>query len=492
MLVVELGFGIHGGAGTVAMTMRIVGIVAAAAAIVLTGLPAVASASSPWHQVTGSNGANIDQVALLRTAGGTLHVAWHVPTGGSSDDLHDTSISASGTVEATTSVVAGWAAMDNPALVPAPGGAIQVLFGGIHTTNSGDPNQDLNSAVSSDGGSTWALQPGDVAAPGASAYASPISATVAGAAVVPYETWFGTPGVWVHAGLSSATPNFNYQTPFGCCGYDSNIASSALGAIMLAWYSNATGHLGVYAQRVGSDGSPIGSPVDMPGTSNMSVGELGRTPLVSRPDGDFYIAYATGYPALDRIRLWHVGSGSSTTIARVSTSGGEPTATVAAAPDGRLWVIWKQDVNDRPHVFAVRSNKTMTRFGAVVDAGAPPAAFSGYRVDGNAIASALDLFGSFSIGSSSSVATWYRRVLPGLTLTGQPAKLHRGHRTKVTFVVTDAGDPVKGAKVQADGRSGATNSKGEVKLQLTAQHTLKAAASDVGYIAASARLAVVR
>jgi hypothetical protein len=416
-----------------------------------------------------------------------LHVAWHIQTGGNSYDLRDTSISSGGAVQATSSIVSGWASLENPALVAGPGGALQVFFGGIHTTNFGDPNQDLNAAISNDGGATWALQPSDAAAPGDSAYASPIAAAAVGGVLVPYETWFGTAGVWVHVGQSSATPNFNYQA-FGCCGYDSNITSNPGGTIVLAWYSNATGHLGVYAQQVAEDGSPVGAALNMPGTSNMSVGELGRTPLASRPNGDFYIAYATGYPSLNEIRLWRIGSGSSTPIAHIPGTGGEATATVAAAPDGRLWVIWKRDVNGRAHVFAVRSNKTVTRFGAVVDAGAPPGAFSGYRLDGNALTGALDLFGSFSIGSSSSIATWYRRVSPGLTLTATPTSLHRGHNTSVTFVVTDAGDPVKGARVSAAGRSRFTNSQGRVTLQLSAPHAVTATATYPGYVAGSKRI----
>jgi hypothetical protein len=463
------------------------------AAVVSVGLMASANANaaSPWHQITGSGGANIDQVALLRGGDGTLHVAWHVQTGGNSYDLNHTTISPGGTPGATTSVVSGWATLDNPAIVAAPGGALQVFFGGIHTTNSGDPNQDLNTGTSTDGGATWTVPPGDVAAPGDTAYGSPIAATTVGGALVPYETWFGTLGVWVHTGQSSATPNFNYQT-FGCCGYDSNIASNSGGTIMLAWYSNATGHLGVWAQQVAADGSPSGTPVNMPGTSNMSVGELGRTPLVANASGDFYIAYATGYPSLDTIRLWHVGSPTATTIASIPSTGGEATTSIASAPDGRVWVIWKRDSGGRPHVFVVRSDKSVTRFGAVVDAGAPTGASSSYRLDGNVFGGALDLFGSFSIGTASSVATWYRRVLPGLALSATPARLHRGRSTRVTFVVTDAGDPVRAARVSVAGRSGTTNSKGKVTLELTAQHSLNAVATDGGYVAASKRIAVGR
>jgi hypothetical protein len=431
-------------------------------------------------------------VGLVRTADGTLHVAWHVQSGADTFDLRHTSISPSGRVGLTSTIVAGWASLEDPALVGAPGGAIRVLFGGIHTTDPADPNRDLNTALSTNGGASWMLEPGDAAAPGDAAFGSPVAATAAGAALLPYETWFTTLGVWVHAGLGPATPNYNYQTPLGCCGYDSNLASDAAGDVMLAWYSNATGHLGVYVQQVAADGSPSGAPANMPGTGNMSVGELGRTPLVARPGGGFYVAYATGYPALDRIRLWRVGSSHSTTIARVPALGGTPTAIVAATPDGRLWVIFKQDVNDRPHVFARRSNKSATSFGAVVDAGAPSGASSGYRLAADATDASLDLFGSFSLGTSPSTAIWYRRVLPGLTLAVYPGKLHRGKKTSVTFEVTDAGDPVKGAKVRAGGHSATTNSKGRATLELISRHALKATAADDGYVAASVTLGVVR
>jgi hypothetical protein len=474
------------------MGMRSAMVGVAAAAVVAAGLPAAASAGTLWRQITASSGANIDQVALLRAADGTLHVAWHIETSPSTNDMRQTPISSGGVVGTTTTVVSGWAALDNPALIPGPGGAIDALFGGIRTINFGETNQDLNSAISTDGGATWTLQPGDVAGPGAAAYASPVSATAVGPALTPYETWFGTSGVWVHTGLSPATPNSDYQGAFGCCGYDSNIAGSPSGTIELAWYSNATGHLGVYAQQVTAGGSPLGAPVNMPGTSNMSVGQDGRTPVVSTPSGVFYVAYATGYPALNRIRLWRVGAGSTTTLAKVPGIGAQATATVAAAPDGRLWVIWIRDVNDTPRVFAVRSNKTVTRFGAIVDAGAPPGAASGYRIDGSATTGSLDAFGSFSTGSSSGVATWYRRLQPGLSLAAKPGKLHRGRATKVTFAVTDAGDPVKGATVTVAGHKGTTGAKGEVKIQLSAQHSVKASVSAAGYVGATVQLRVGR
>ena len=120
--------------------------------------------------------------------------------------------------------------------------------------------------------------------------------------------WAGTLGTWTHAGLTPATPNFDHQAPLGNYGYDPGIAMDAGGKAMIAWYSNATGHLGPFAQGVNPDGSPLGSALNMPGTSNMNVGMLSRTPIVARAGGGFYVAYPTGYPTQDSVRVWAVGA----------------------------------------------------------------------------------------------------------------------------------------------------------------------------------------
>jgi hypothetical protein len=461
-------------------------IVAVACGLLL----APVAAGAPWKQVTAANGSNIDQVGLLRTGDGTLHVTWHRRTGPNTEDLLHTPVSAAGTVGTATPIQVGWAEIQNAALVPAPGG-VRVFFGGIRTTDPNDPNRELNTALSADGGATWTLQPGSVVASDQQAYGSPVSATALPDGT-PLEAWAGTLGTWVHSGLSPASPNHDYQAPLGNYGYDSGIASNSAGRAVMAWYSNATGHLGVYAQDVASDGSPVGSAVNMPGTSNMKIGMLGRTPIAVRPDGTFYVAYATGYPSLKSVRLWRVGASASTLVGKAGPTG-NATATLAAAADGRLWVAWKAEVAGKPRILVRRSNKTATVFGAIVDAGTPQGAASGYRLDASAAGGALDLFGSFSLGTSSDAATFYRRVLAGLTLKAKPAKLHRGRATSVVFTVLDAGDPVPGAKVRAGGSSALTNGQGRATLKLVGHgKSLAATAGAPGHASASRRLKVVK
>jgi hypothetical protein len=255
---------------------------------------------------------------------------------------------------------------------------------------------------------------------------------------------------------------------------------------MLAWYSNATGHLGVHAQAVGADGAPAGPLMPMPGTADMNVGMIGRTPIVARPGGGFYVAYATGYPAIDRVRLWRVGAGSAPIVARPSRNS-EATATIAAAPDGRLWLVWKDVRGAHPVVLARRSDPSGKRFGAVVDAGSPKNAASLYRLDASAAPNGgADLFAAVSLGVQSTVATWHRRILPGLSLSASKTKIPKGKSASVTFKVTDAGAAVKGAQVSAGGVRGRTDKRGRVTLRVKGGATARA--TDGGYVPATVRL----
>ena len=223
----------------------------------------------------------------------------------------------------------------------------------------------------------------------------------------------------------------------------------------MAWYSSASGHLGVLAQDVGADGSPVGARATMPDTSDMKIGMLGRTPLVARDGGGFYVAYPTGYPAQNRVRLWRIGASNAPLIARVAGSG-SPAVAIAAAGDGRLWVLWTKGFGD-PDVLATRSNRNATRFGAVVNAGHPKDAKQAYKLDASAAGGALDVLGNFNIGTTSTAVDLLPPDPARPDAAGQPAQaaegradrraLH-GHSTPAT--------PVKGARVRAGGESGTT------------------------------------
>jgi hypothetical protein len=395
-------------------------------------------------------------------------------------------ISAAGKLGATTPVQSGWTGFTNPALVAEPGG-LRAFWGGFRSTDSNDPQNETNTALSQDGGASWALQPGSVVPPGAQSYASNTAATVRADGST-MQSFAGTLGTWVHTGLTPATPNQDFQAPLGPYGYDPNLATDASNRTVLAWYSNASGHLGVQVQDVAADGAPAGAVATMPNTGDMQVGMLGRTPLVARKGGGFYVAYPTGYPSSDRVRLWRVGASNAPLIGRVQGSS-SPAVAVAAAGDGRLWITWTEGFGD-PDVLARRSNKSATKFGATVNAGHPGDALQAYKLDASAAGGALDVLGNFNIDTSTTAVTSYRRLLPGLTLRAKPGRLRKGTRTAVRLTVSDAGDAVRGAKVRAAGASGTTNAKGIVTLTIKSGKTVKASAARSGYERATKRLPV--
>jgi hypothetical protein len=440
-----------------------------AAALTLAAAPAAGAAD--WTRVTAEGGDSIDQVGLLRTSDGVLHVAWH-----KGPDLFHTAIELNGTIGSTTPIATGWTGHRDAALTAVPGG-IRVFWGAIKTTDSAEPNRELNTALSTDGGVTWQLQIGSAVPPGGQAYGSDVSAAALpnGATL---QTWAGTLGTWVHSGLDPATPNHDFMAPIGSYGNQPGIAADSNGSAMLAWFSSAAARRGVLAQGVNADGSPAGAPVTMPGSHVMQGGGSGsRTAIVARArSGGFYAGYALGYPTANQVRVWRVGSSSAQLLARTDANS---QVALAADPNRRIWAVWSDGTFGETRVLAARSNRAGTEFGAPVDAGAAPAAHSTYSVEAAANAGSLDILALFGTGSTSGGSTYHARVEPGLTLTAR----RRSGRT--TFTVTDAGDPVRRARVRIGRRSGRTDSRGRVVL---AVRKGRATASARGYEPATIRL----
>jgi hypothetical protein len=455
---------------------------AAALAMLLTLATTASAQAAPWQRVTTPDGDSTDQVGHVRTRDGVLHLAWHHPTGPNTADLVHTPISAAGKVGSATPIQTGWTGFTNAALVNDPAG-LRVFWGGFRTTDTNDPQRETNTALSGDGGASWALQPGQVNPSGAQSYASPHAATVRGDGTT-LQAFAGTLGTWVHAGLTPATANFDFQAPLGQYGYDPQLATDASNRTIMVWYSSGAGHLGVQAQEVAGDGSPVGAATTMPGTGAMEVGMLGRTPLVARRGGGFYVAY----PTPNDVRVWRVGAGNAPRVGSVTGSGSGAVA-IADADQGRIWVVWTRGFGD-PDVLARRSNKKATRFGATVNASHPKDAAQAYKLDASASGGALDVLGNFNIGTTTDAVTSYRRILPGLTLKARPKKVRRGKETDVRFTVLDAGDPVRGATVKAAGRSGTTGGNGRVTLTIRSRRQVTAKASRDGYVGARRTLKV--
>lgn len=179
-----------------------------------------------------------------------------------------------------------------------------------------------------------------------------------------------------------------------------------------------------------------------------------------------YLFYGQGYPTFKTIALWKVDTARPQVVLRVDNN---KHANIAAAPDGRLWLMWEQNGT----IFAARTNKSATRVGAV-NALKPPGSGTVYRLNGEGSAGPLDLIANDGQG------LWHQQVWPKLQLTGR-----RGAARTIVFRVLDAGDPVAGATVKAGGRTLKTAANGQATLKQAKAARVKATASKVGYAPAS-------
>jgi hypothetical protein len=465
-------------------------------AVLVTLLVAVpaAQAGSPgkWSQLGDANLRNIDEVTLARTTDGVLHAAWTIP-GVNNDTLVHSAIQPNGTASAPNVVQSGWAGITAvPKLLASPSG-LQLFFGGIRSTDSGETNNNLNLATAGPDGAAWALVPGNIVK-GDSAYGSDIGGALLSDGTA-LQTWGGTgSGVFVHRGLDQNTPNFPTQGQLGgCCGYSSDIGvDTKNGSAFVVWYSNANDNFGVFAQSLDpSTGTPTGAAALMPGSTTLFNGKpnssqmLQRTPVAARAGGGVYVAYPGGYPTTTQVRLWRIADSKSAVLAN---SKGDHIVSIAADSEGRLWVFWVERATNQ--VFARRSNESATSFGPAVKVKGAPGQQSAFKIDGNAQSGALDVVVLFG-DSSGKQAQWHTQFLPGLAVKASPSKIKGGKSTAVKFTVTDP-DPVKGAKVSAGGKSATTDAKGHATIELgpTKKKKITASAKKAGYSSGSTKLKV--
>ena len=338
----------------------------------------VASASpGTWTQLPQSErSAQGAQVSPLRLPDGSLVVAYAAQNAdGVNADLLTALIGRTGSVAAAAPIVTGWSGTTAAALILQPGG-IAAYFGGMHSGDSADPNQDLNVASAPGAGGPWTVAPVSVTATEGinddQAYASDPSVVALGDGT-PIEAWAHTLAVSVHRGIGPAQPNQDFQAAFGgCCGYDVDLAIDGAGAPSLAWYSGAAGHTGYYVQGIDpATGAPVGTPALVPGSQigGTSSEPRAHTALTGRPgEPGLFTALAAGYPVQNRVILWR--QGSPTSIAIAHDAGSVRNVALAADPAGRLWVIWTAD-DSGTQLFASRSNPAVTKFDVPVEVKLP-------------------------------------------------------------------------------------------------------------------------
>ncbi len=443
----------------------------AGALLALGASPAAALAGPPgsWTQVTGLGQADPStlEASLARSADGVLHVGWVRPAGAGGSVLHSAISRNARTVRGPDPVYAYAGGLNHDtAIVAAPEG-LRLFFAGLD--GGGATSGALATSTSRNGGRTWS--PAAPASNTTLAAGRPVwgSAGLAAARLVDgnFVSAWGAPGPALHAGLDPAAPD----TPL----FAGSPVDPGIGV------DSRTGQAIVAANLLDEDGvayaAPGGLRAVIPGSGAAQLQhQVGVTGRIGAPG--VFIAYTRGSSEfLGRAAVWNVGAGRGMTLGRTGDRG----VGIAAAPRGRLWAFWFRTGPDA--VYAARSNRRATRFGEIVRVSAPRGTDSLLELAGEGGMGPLDVLLLADRGRGP--ANWHQRILPGLTLTATVAGPGRA-----SFRVTDAGEPVRGARVTlADGRSLVTGAGGTVTFALAGGRA-RATASKAGYASASAGVRV--
>ena len=419
--------------------------------------------------MTDTNGRNIDEAGLARTSDGVLHVVWLRRKGGLNESIMHTPISPDGKVGSPSPVLAGLKSAGNPDVVRLPDGKLRAFFPGL-----GDTNEDggVKAATAPASGIGWTRE--GVRVSSTVSAVSPVGAAVTkqGDSVFAYSLSFH---LAFHVGLDATVADKELQPDNKCCDYLPGLATDAKGGqTVISWYSNAEGRSGLWAQQIlPALGPRTLVPDSTQGGDSLAIDQ--QAAIESRLGASgVYLAYCSGYPTCKRALLWRMGgkplaAGSGQDIEDVN---------IAAAPEGRLWVMWHEGGSNE--LFATRTNKAATRFGPAVAIKPPAGTSSVWKLKGDGTLGPLDLLASVSTGSSLSA--WHTQVLPSLSIAAKKGT------AGVTFTVSDAGDPVAGAKVAYAGKTFTTNGKGQATATL-ATSTTKATASKNDYYGSSVTVA---
>ena len=448
--------------------MRVVHAVAVAIVAVSLVTAAAARPLAAWTRLPGTVD-NFGEPGLARTSDGVLHVVY-ARKNGTKQDLVHASVSPAGSVGTTTVALAGWASMSYPDLLRMQDGSLRVFFGGIRSINPGETNNALNTATAPANGASWTLQPGK-AAQATWAYATSYAGAGLAKDGTPISSWAGTPGLGFHYGVNPADPDRAIPQS-GCCLYNPDVAvDSSSGQAWVAFSSNESATPGLFANAIGPGGPQGGRHLAPGSTVGKSFNQqLSRAQISARIHaGGVFLAYGQGYPSYKSVALWRVDSEKPQLVIKAD---GVRHAALAAAPEGRMWLMWDRSGT----IYATRTNHAATRVEPVT-ALKPPGSGSVYELDGEGSLGPLDVFANDGQGF------WHQQIHPKLTLSASSKKARKGR--VITFRVLDAGDPVAGATVNVGGRTLKTSGAGRATLRQPRAKTVKGTASKAGYVSAS-------
>ncbi len=429
-----------------------------------------------WTSLAPASTPNFAQASAVRTADGLQHVVWIVDETGGANYFH-TTIDAAGRQGAVTRVLpTTWGQLSTPVDLEADAaGVLRMSFRG---TPDGDTSnfftyRGVYSAVSTDGGATWAV-PREVlavtdASGGGSTFVNLPDGSILGG--------FGdTGGFHWHVGtISEAAEPTTANSEF--TDHDAGAASLiSTGSAVYVLYQSIRGD-GVYARQVWPS---LGVAIRAPGGFTNPGQPMA---VVNRPG----VGPVAAYMLDDEVVLWDVLANRTH---RVPGMGGASAPELAVLPDGHLWVAAVGPIGYAPRASRV--------------------AASGWAVDRRPTL-LPDMVNSFGIAVSASTALRAEMLMIGndngdpiqlnarsvaaqLVLRATPRRWASGRVQTVVFKVTDVDGGVARARVRAGGERCTTNGAGRCTIRFAARRPgrVTARAAKTGYDEATVRLTVRR
>lgn len=385
---------------SIMISTRVAAVAAAAATMVATAAvaaPASASAIRPlapapaavrWHQVTPNGQLNFADVGLAVGFHNILNVIWATGvTSGGQAKITDTPVSFAGTVGRAVTIASHGFSFGYPDAT-ATRARINAIWNG--TLNGSLTSDGTDIASRAIGGGAWSkpaaipsVQPDDTQS---------VTATTGSD---------GKPWVAFPAGVDDTLridhvghpqQQLHFKT---CCVLWPGLAvDSSNGATWLAYWSIATRHVGVFAQRLNQNGTAAGSAQLLPGSVvkgespelNERVAITGR----GQHRAGVYVAYITGWPAAVHVNLVRAGRKTPVRLASTSSARQFFGVAVSANPVGGLWAAWFTG-GSRPGLTVRESNNSVTKFGRARGVALPSGTSTIWKVYIKAVGTRLDI-----------------------------------------------------------------------------------------------------
>lgn len=415
------------------------------------GAPAARGIGDGWTKVTSSGLGNDEQIALARGRDGVLHAVWLTSGGSGHYRIWDTPVRARGTVGATVAVTPLLNFPNPPDAVTTPHG-IDAFWGDGTSADIYQASRPLS-------GGTWHA---DLAQPVLTGdlYNNTVSATVAvdGTPWIAFVDGNDCGGVCVDR---VGSPQVHLAVGGGCCLMNTALAVDGLRRTMWLGYvaDRSSNNTGLYVQKLTGAGKATGPAIRLPDTSGLFSLDQ-RMPLTGRGNGrpGVFAAYTGAQHGTKpcEVHVLRLGAAKAQNLGTSPACSTGPTS-IAADPNGRLWVMWGVWSFHTPVVtlYYRRSNPQATAWGPVEHVSFPRN-LTIWSVYGNAQTGRIDVAALVSPGYEYVT----RQIIVRLGLSARVAG-----RT-VTFQVTDQGTAVRGAAIRFCGKSKTTSASGRASFTI--------------------------